>query len=170
MYTLGTFLVLFSSYYLLKAFESGKTKDWVWYAILAAAALYTHYFLLFSIAAQIFYILYRIIRESGFRQVLKNRYLKQALIAGGAMVLLYLPWIPSFLVQNARVQQSYWIPAMDRWSVPGTVWKMIFGGQGINRPTLLIATAAAVVLLVIFLKRTKEDARWLVALSLLVPF
>src|SRR3989344_8023719 len=37
MYTLGTFLALFSSYLLLLALESKKLKYWIWYAIFGAA-------------------------------------------------------------------------------------------------------------------------------------
>ncbi len=162
MYTLGTFLVLISSWLLLKALEDNKYKYWIWYGIATAAALYTHYYLVFSIAAQGLYLLYLFIREKqiNFRAI--GSYVLAA--------LLFVPWIPTFLEQIKRVTASYWIPEPDRWSVPSTIFKMVFGGQGNDHTTLFFATIIGVAALIYFFKETKPPIRWLVILGLIVPF
>lgn len=162
MYTLGTFLILLSSYLLVKALESNKKSDWAYYGIAVAACFYTHYYLFFSIAAQGLYFLYCQWKDK-----------KLNINGWGAYILsvvLFIPWIPTLLVQVKRVEKAYWIPAPDRWSIPDTIWKMIFGGEGINHPTLFLATIVALFLIYFFFRQTKTHVRWLVVLSLVVPF
>jgi hypothetical protein len=54
MYTLGTALVLFSSWMLMRALVAGERARWWWgaYVVCATAFAYTHNFALFSIAGQ----------------------------------------------------------------------------------------------------------------------
>lgn len=165
MYTLGTFLALWSSYFLVKALESDhvRKKYWAGYALTVAAGLYTHYYLAFTILAQgLFVLIY----------CFKYRDGKKFFAGVGAYLgatILYLPWVPTFLAQIARVQESYWIPPMDRWSVPGTLWKMIFGGPGIRHSVLLISSVVSVVLLLYVIRRSTNIYKWLVILGVLIP-
>jgi mannosyltransferase len=161
MYTFGTFLVLLSSYWLLKALETKKWRDWTIYAVLAAACLYTHYYLIFSVAAQGLFLLYWI-----FKNKKGYQYLGAYLIT----LVVFLPWLKQFLIQRGRVDKQFWIPAMDRWSIPSTIWKMLFGGQGIRHLTLLVATIVALVAIYYFVRKVKSDNKWLVLFGLLVPF
>ncbi|MDP3993866.1 MAG: glycosyltransferase family 39 protein, partial [bacterium] len=169
MYTLGTFLVLWSSYLLQKALDNSvqdgrkNIKYWLGYSVIVAAGLYTHYYVLFSIAAQGLYIIFYFVRSKKFNILFKSA------LAYGLSVLLYLPWVPTLLAQIKRVEESYWIPAMDRWSVPGTVWKMMFGGQGIGRIYLAVASAISLFLIIYFIRRVRSFAKWYVLLGLLVP-
>lgn len=166
MYTLGTFLVLFSSWVLLKALESNKLKHWIFYALLTAAGLYTHYYLVFSIAAQGLYVLYYLYKEKKIKSSLTLKSLGSYVLAAA----LYIPWIPTLLTQLKRVQAAYWIPEPDRWSVPSTIWKMVFGGQGNDHTTLFFAALAAVVLMIYFFRETKPPVRWFIVLGVAVPF
>ncbi len=162
MYTLGTFLVLLSSYFLLKALESNKTRDWILYSVTVAACLYTHYYLFFSVASQGLYFIYYIWKQ-------KNWTWK----GWGSFVLsivLFAPWIPTLLTQISRVEKSYWIPTPDRWSVPSTIWKMLFGGQGNDHLTLAVITLITLVIFYFFFTKSAPANRWIVLLSLTVPF
>ena len=171
MYTLGTFLLLLSSWLLLRALEQNKFKDWVFYGITVAACLYTHYYLAFSIIAQGLYLLYHLIKNRQFDFAdLKNSRLYRAAAAIILSSLLYIPWLSAFNEQRSRVQQSFWIPPMDRWSIPGTIWKMVFGGTGINRPTLFVATIVAILILIYFIRKIKMQEKWLLVLGLVIPF
>jgi len=170
MYTLGTFLVMLSSYMLLKALESRSKRDWLYYGLAAAAAFYTHYYLIFSILAQGLYALYAVWKDGSWKSPLRDNQLVNLGLAGGLAGLLYVPWLPPLLEQLARVGGGYWIPPMDRWSVPGTIWKIVMGGQGISRNVLVIATVLSLVLLVYYIRRTVEKEKWMMALGLLVPF
>ncbi|MBI4363368.1 MAG: glycosyltransferase family 39 protein, partial [Candidatus Doudnabacteria bacterium] len=162
MYTMGTFLALISCYLLVKALKTNQKKHWILYAVAVAAAVYTHYYLVFTVAAQGLYVVYLMIKE---------RKLKWPAISAYALsVVLYLPWLKTFLVQLTRVQEAYWIPAMDRWSIPGTVWKMVFGGAGEARGILILTTLIALAVIVYFLKSTNINEKWLIVLSLVVPF
>jgi mannosyltransferase len=162
MYTLGTFLVLISSWLLLKALEENRTKYWVWYAVAIAAALYTHYYLVFSIIAQGLYVLYVIIRARQFNFKAIGSYILGA--------ILYIPWIPTLLEQVQRVQSGFWIPAPDRWSIPSTIFKMAFGGQGNDHFTLAVVSIIALVIIFYFFKETKPPIRWFIIFGVGVPF
>ena len=166
MYTLGTFFVLWSSYILLKALDSEGRKSlkyWAGYGLIVAAGLYTHYYILFSVAAQVLYLILYFLKSR------RINVLPKAVMAYGLSLILYLPWIPTLLQQVKRVEQSYWIPAMDRWSVPGTVWKMMFGGQGIGRMYLVAASAVSLFLIIYFIRKVRSFAKWYVLFGLLVP-
>lgn len=168
MYTLGTFLALWSSYFLIRAItrqeeRGGFNKYWLAYAITAAAAFYTHYYLIFTIAAQGLYLLV---------YAAKSRSIKILLAGAGAYAIVaafYLPWLPTLLKQITRVQGGYWIPPADIWSVPGTVWKMVFGGQGAPHLWLLATSAVSLFVVIFFLRKNHSFSKWLVAAGLLVP-
>ncbi len=162
MYTMGTFLILISSWLLLKALEENKYKYWICFALAAAAGLYTHYFMIFSIAAQGLYVIYVLIQNRTFNY----KAIGSFVLAG----ILYLPWVPQFLIQIKRVDQAFWITPPDRWSIPATIFKMAFGGQGNDHTTLVFATLAAIIIIFFFFKETKPPIKWLIILSIAVPF
>ncbi|OGE79199.1 MAG: hypothetical protein A2751_04365 [Candidatus Doudnabacteria bacterium RIFCSPHIGHO2_01_FULL_46_14] len=168
MYTLGTFLILLASYFLVKALvrdvHSTRKKYWVGFTLAVAGCLYTHYYLVFSVAALGLYILFDVFTTRRFKNLLP------AVLSALAVTVLYIPWLKSFFEQASRVQASYWIPAMDRWSVPGTIWKMVFGGQGIRPLVLVIASVVTLAIIVYFLRRVHSQEKWLVFLALAVPF
>lgn len=205
MYTLGTALLLISSLLLLKAIRFSKQKDaspiiaialWVAYAIVAAASIYTHYFLFLSLAAQALFILGHIVITTKGRpgEILQLRITWYAVMTGVLIVLIYSPWIPVFIQQNSQVQESYWIPEIGGWSIPDTFYRMfaptlhIPTHTGIGPITLavlpIIATMAGLLLLVMgkgksYIKDrlpssgatiNTRDASWLVASLSLVPF
>src|SRR3989344_3404040 len=166
MYTLGTFLALWSSYFMAKALQSEgvRKKYWIGYSLTVAAILYTHYYLVFTIAAQGLFILMHIIKYRSYKNILAAA----AVYAGAA--ILYVPWLPTFMQQVARVQESYWIPSMTAWSIPGTLWKMIFGGTGMRNSVLLISTITVAVILFYFAKKVTSFHKWHVFFGTAIPF
>lgn len=165
MYTLGTFLILLSSYLLVRALDN--KKYWLWYGIAVAAAIYTHYYLLFSVAAQGLFILLYLLKSRPPRRI---KILWRAAGAYLLALILFLPWLKTFLKQVGRVEENYWIPALGKWSVPGTIWKMAFGGQGIRNSVLLAATIVSIFLIIYFLKKVRSFQKWHVFLGLTIPF
>ena len=162
MYTLGTFIIMLSSYFLVRALDN--KKYWLWYGLATAAALYTHYYLLFSVAAQGLFVILYLLRSRRFDVLWR---------AGGAYTLaaaLYLPWIPTLLQQISRVEANYWIPAMDRWSVPGTVWKMAFGGEGARNLVYAAASVVALIIIIYYFRKVVNFNKWLVLSGAIVPF
>lgn len=167
MYTLGTFLVAWSSYFLARALDlEGETakKYWLAYALTICAALYTHYYLLFSVGAQGIFILLYFFRHKRLKD------LGGAIAAYTGAAILYLPWLPTLLYQIRQVEAQYWIPPMNRWSIPGTFWKMIFGGTGIRNHVLVISSIAVILLIIYFMKRVRNFQKWHVFFGMTIPF
>ena len=183
MYTLGTALVLFSSYLLLKAIRQAKLGWWISYAVVTVAFAYVHYFAFFSIAAQgVFVVGYLIARTRGrLGELIQWRQTWFAFIAAIVMIIIYLPWVPTFIKQNAQVQQSYWIPPIGGWSIPDTLYRMFAPtalvprhiGLGWIALAVLPITATIIGWLILVAARRSSiprDARSLVMLSGFIPF
>ncbi len=178
MYTLGTALLLLSSWLLLKAVRRGEWFYWLAYAAAASAMIYVHYFAMFSLAAQAVFVLgYLLVHTKGrVGEILSWRQTWQAVVAALLIVILYLPWLPVFLSQNSQVQEDYWIPALGGWSVPDTFYRMylptasIPAHSGWGWWTLAVLPLAATVLGWAWLAgRTRREADWLVVLGGAVP-
>lgn len=188
MYTVGTFLVLLSSWLLLRALRRHSTANWVLYALSISALSYIHYYAFFSIAAQALFI-------GGYIIVLTKGRLGEILqlrifwLATGSFILavtLFIPWLPTFLSQNSQVQESYWIPGIGGWSIPDTFYRMFAPTSGIPNHTgvgwILLAmlpvaaTCLGWLLLILLIKRSSNtassvyDATWLIFLSGTIPF
>ena len=194
MYTLGAFLALLGAYFLVRAlntenayFESKEKgipnlpetanlkKDalifYALFAITTSAMMYTHYYLFFTAAGLGLYAI-------GHHLFKYKDHLKKYLYLFGSFALigaLFLPWFKTFLFQFNQVSGSFWIPKMDIWSIPTTVWQMLFAfGIDINNDLTKILVSVAllfsVAFLCHFLWRTNEKAKWLVVLSILAPF
>lgn len=170
MYTLGTFLSLVSCYLLLNALETNKYKYWIWYAVAVAASLYTHYFLFFSVAAQALYAIYHFTKATPMLRSGQKKLSYELLGSWLLTVILYLPWLPTFLKHNQQVQNNFWIPPMDRWSIPNTLWKMLVGGQGGNPAALVITSLLVAGLVYWYYRKTQEPAKLLIVSGLLIPF
>jgi uncharacterized membrane protein len=87
-YALVAALVVLSTLALLIALEDRRRRWWALYAVAVAAALYTHYISALVLVPQAAWALWTH-RESA----------REQLVAGGVAVLVWLPWLPSFLVQ-----------------------------------------------------------------------
>jgi len=166
MYSLGTFLIVFSSYFLIKALKSKKYIFWLLYALFVICAVYTHYYIFFSIAAQALFVFYWTLKKD-------RKNLKRAIATYFLIALSYLPWLNIFLRQISQVQESYWIPKMNKWSIPATFLKMTFGGN-IDAPKYwhIVLGSMLIIITAIFyaLKKYKASGKYLVFLLLIIPF
>ena len=186
MYTLGTVFLLLSSWFLLRGVRHHRVLDWLGYSLTAAALLYIHYYAIFSIAAQIIFIIgYLIIATRGrIGEVLQWSLFWYAALSYFLIFLLFLPWLPTFIAQNAQVQAAYWIPAIGGWSIPDTFYRMLAPTAGIPQHSgigwillavlPLIATIMGLIILILpplFPNRTQpRDVNWLVFCSVVTPF
>ena len=142
-------LILLSTLTLLLAVDRERGGWWVAYAVFACAAAYTHYTSVFVLAAQLVWVLWT-----------HPEARKAALIATGAAVLLYVPWIPSlkedldsptttilsvlapFDLESIRVYLSHWAvgfpyPAgAPLRELPG------FAGLGLMAASLVVGATA----------------------------
>ncbi len=76
---------------------------WIGYVLSATAAVYTHYFAVFYLAALIVAVLTQHLLATRNAQHSTRRFL----VANAAVALLFLPWI-GVLVNRLRVDTSYW--------------------------------------------------------------
>ena len=162
MYSIGTFLVIVSCYFLLKALEAKKMRWWLIYAAAVSLGIYTHYFIAFWIISQAIYLVCFFRKE-----------LKFALLAYLLVLVSFLPWLPTFLKQFSQVQETYWIPAMNISSIPNTFSKMTLGASldpAKNWPVLILLTILIVIAVILFLKKTRGKEKWLFFFSLIFPF
>ncbi|MBU3924310.1 glycosyltransferase family 39 protein [Patescibacteria group bacterium] len=205
MYTLGTFLIVLSSWLLAKAIETRsasekeifknayltdekstargilaklaikikKYKWWILYGISAALAIYTHYYLIFSVAAQALFAVLLVLKNHGLKikEWAKSENIKGALIAYIISFIIFLPWLPVLVKQLSQVEENYWIPAMDRYSIPNTILHL-FTGANIyaSNANLIIISLAFLIILALALKREKNIYKWLAFFSFLIPF
>ncbi|MEK7651627.1 MAG: glycosyltransferase family 39 protein [Patescibacteria group bacterium] len=171
MYTLGSFLLLISGYFLVKAFDTKKFVYWLGFILSTSAAMYTHYYLFFSIFAIGLFALYYLFKN--YRFELKKY--SQLVFSYIIVLLLYIPWLKTFKFQFTQVQENYWILKMNEWSVPLTNWRMIFGtGADSNNPItkvfLVIASLFTIFLVYRVIKKEKSIYKWLALLGTIVPF
>jgi hypothetical protein len=107
MYTLLTWLGLLSSYLLWRLLNgrpgrSAALRGWA-YILVSAAALYTHYFAFFLLAAHAVYVLYRWLRAGAWPGPAGRK----GVLIPAAILLLYLPWLP-FQFARYSADASYW--------------------------------------------------------------
>ncbi|MEP7166986.1 MAG: glycosyltransferase family 39 protein [Candidatus Woesebacteria bacterium] len=85
-YALATFFATLSWYILVS--ETIKKRRWTWYTVVSTLGMYTMYLYPFLIASQIVYIWFE------QRKKIKFVVFSQTIVA-----LLFLPWLPTFLLQ-----------------------------------------------------------------------
>ncbi len=175
MYPLGVFLVIASSYFLLRALKSKNWKYWLCYVFFAVCGIYTHYYIFFSLLAQGIFLLYWIFRKSKFKfsAWLSNKDMKFALISYLLIVLSYIPWLNVFFRQIGQVEKNYWIPKINIWTILASFLKLTTG-TGIDAPRFwyIVISLALVIFAVIifFLSKNKNSLKWFVFLLFIVPF
>jgi 4-amino-4-deoxy-L-arabinose transferase-like glycosyltransferase len=158
MYSMLLFTVLAAGLCLAKALKDGDWRWWAGYALAMAIALFTNNGAIWFFVATNLYLL------------LSRRRVRQfwvALAAQVGVVLLYLPWLPSFIGQTQRVTQNFWLkpPTFD------TVLDTFTAFQSFNFPWEFVSIIwITVVLLWIHLLPKRHDThRDLLSAWLFVP-
>lgn len=186
MYTFGAFFALLAAYLLVKALKSerlyynreslintGKqaTLYYACFGLCVSAIMYTHYYLFFTAASLVaFGLLHHIfIYKLDFKKYLR------LFLSFGISGILFIPWLETFLFQFKQVSNAFWIPKMDIWSIPTTIWQMLFAfGIDIQKTQSQILVIGSVLFTLIFLfsflKTIKENGKWLVVMCLVAPF
>ncbi len=194
MYTFGAFFALMAGYFLIKALHYNTISyhsaelhmpnlpeskhnhramiwSYIGFTVSMIIMIYTHYYLLFTAAALGFYgLLYLYFHHQGNIK----KYIP-LLMSYFLIFISFLPWLKTFLFQLKQVGAGYWIPQIDRWSIPSTFWDMLLGfNRDIGNPTtrvwLLIVTIFSLWMLYRFLRKTESFHKWLVVLAIIAPF
>ena len=106
MYSMLTLLALISIYLLSKAVGDGKKKWWVFYALATTAMIYTHYYGLFVLMAEIVFLF-------GYIAVKKDiNVAVPSMFACAGIMFAYVFWVPTFIHQAVSGVPN-WITVND---------------------------------------------------------
>lgn len=144
MYTLLGFWLMAATVALVCWVNAPQRKRFaILYVLLMTAAFYTHYFA--ALCVLVHWLFWWRAREVSVRTWL---------VANGAIVLLYLPWVPDFLEHLLRRNEFEWIPPLTWHTVLTVAWPFMVMSDLVPEesgwrmlPTLLILVCAASVLL-----------------------
>ena len=111
------------------------------YAVLMAAAFYTHYFTAFCVLAHWLYLLIASVSKTGPAMLIKR---PAWWLANVASVLMFLPWLPGFidLLQHMPELKAGgdvgWEPVVGARSLPAMIWQFLIQDEGDNLPWPLL--------------------------------
>lgn len=149
MYSLAELLVFLNALMAYRCWKENKALHWVLFALFGTAAAYTHYFALVSVAMAYGLLLL-------LAALKKRELLKPWLIASAATIVLFLPWLGSFVSQLVyKVNNEYWIEPITLSTVVNYVITL-FSANGLGAFPLYFALAYAVALGAAVLSRDRE--------------
>jgi uncharacterized membrane protein len=178
MYTLGTALVMLSSWTLFRALRGGAepnarpARRWALHSVVTLLLAYTHNFALFSIAGQIVFLLFFFLarRRNSAVAPAADRDFRGALVSYGAVALGWGLWLPVLLRQVQQVEQDWWTGPLSLPYVLGRAYDLAFDGLTTVHDNLAgLAVAFALFAVLLTLARTREAGAWYVVSLAVVP-
>ncbi len=134
MYALGALLFALGNWRLFAAILNSTRRNWIFVAILDLAFLYTHYFAIFSIFAQLLFVLLLQFRKSQCsKSVSAALRPEQFSVTKGAAICLaiilvgFAPWVPAILHQHSQVAADYWLPPLTGELLQSVVEALFLG-------------------------------------------
>lgn len=102
-YTMFAFAATGSVFFLIELSKQFTLRRAAAFVLFSTLGIYTHYYMFFILASQLFYIL-----------LLERRILARIIWLYTIVGILYLPWIPFLLNQLSSVAGDYWIGGIDK--------------------------------------------------------
>lgn len=119
MYAVATTVVMATTLALWRAVERPSLARWAVYGALMALALYTDYFAVLAIPAQLLAV--AVVLRAGWRRTA----IAAAVAAGGGLTLL--PWLAAASAQLGHAGQPFWVQPVDFESVSGSLVQFFAG-------------------------------------------
>lgn len=161
MYGLAQLCIALCAVFAYRAYQEEKGLYWALFALFGTCAAYTHYFALVS-AGVIYGLLFLAVLAK------KRKLWKPWALASAATIVLFLPWLGSFLTQLAyKVSNEYWIEPIGLSTVVSYVITL-FSANGMTAFPIFFCLAYAAALIVLLAGRDKQQIR-LGLLALAVP-
>ena len=132
MYALAALIGVAATYTFIMAVDKKDKKPWwILYGFLVAIGIYTQYFLALLLPAHFVYLWLRL---GGNRtDVIKIFTNKNIWLAAGLCFLLFLPWLPVMISQVSRVSGEFWIPEVNKFTIPTTLSMLLTYDERIVR-------------------------------------
>lgn len=152
-----------------------RALPWVVYAVSTAAALWTHNAaVLLPMALNLCVVGDVVIQRvsTGTRWGLWSRsWLRGWIVVQGAIVLLWLPWLPSFISQAVGVYRRFWLPAPTLGSVLSVVSVLLCDALPLPLPAVVAVDSVllALVLLGLVALRQRPPLGPVLGVAFLLP-
>lgn len=185
MYTMGAFFAIAAAFALAAALRTQTQyyvtianevlraqlrkrflKYYALFVICSAILIYTHYYLLFTVAALMAYaVLYCLIH-------FKTQFTRYGwVIFSGILIgVSFLPWFKVFLFQFRQVGAGYWIPPMNIWSIPSTLWELLLRLPNPTNWMFILVTIFTIWIIIKLIWKRAETEKWLIIAGFLAPF
>ncbi|MBV8193953.1 MAG: glycosyltransferase family 39 protein [Candidatus Dormibacteraeota bacterium] len=119
MYAIATTLVMASTLVLWRATEQPSAARWFVYGLITALALYTDYFAVLAIPAQL--VATRFVLRASWRTTMF------ATVAATIAAVALIPWLVAATAQLTHAGQSFWVPQVGVNSVGGAFLQFFTG-------------------------------------------
>lgn len=169
MYSLLTFIACINHIYFLRLLESDGEKGIVGYFFSTLFGLYTHYFFIFLIATQSFFLLLQFFLEyhqeflfqNGFMHFLKSKVeiLYAYGIALASAFVLFVPWVVYFQLQGSASNTQPLIPPPTTFNLFQTMANFLFGFQTQYIQSILISLWPLLLVPIFFLFTKRRKVR-----------
>ena len=137
MYALAALLAVFSSWALVRALSApGNGRRWLLYGSLALLLAYTHYYGLFTLAAQGIFAALLLWHRAGWKllTLFRQRHFWYAVLTAAIVLLAWLPWLSTFLRQTMQVKADFPIQAATFWGVAELSYQMFLRPEYLPAP------------------------------------
>ncbi|MCR4324661.1 MAG: glycosyltransferase family 39 protein [Candidatus Curtissbacteria bacterium] len=135
-YTMFAFASVSSVYFLNRLSSKFNFVNVIGFVLFSALGLYTHYYMLFVLAAEAFYIL-----------LFDRKILIKSVGLFAVVGALFLPWVPFLLSQVTSVGESYWIGGIDERTHFEAVLRILAGEHFNPFQMILFAVSTALIVL-----------------------
>lgn len=165
MYALQTLLVSLSFLFMVWALRQEKGARWVGYSAVTVMSLYAQYASIYAVIAQNVFVVTYYWRD--------RPKLRHWLISQGAVVLLFAPWLPSFVYQMHTAMTSSWLGPLEFGRV--LAFFSLFSGSNFgdppSRPVSVAITALALIVpsVILLCRRESRQSAALLLLWFILP-
>jgi mannosyltransferase len=120
-----------------------RSLPWIGYVVGTAAALWTHNAaVLLPIALNLCVVSAFLIQRMSRRGLWSLSWLRKWVLAQGAILLLWLPWVPTFISQAAGVYRRFWLPAPTLGTVISVVSVLLCDSLPLPLPGIVAVDVA----------------------------
>jgi 4-amino-4-deoxy-L-arabinose transferase-like glycosyltransferase len=152
-YALAVTLTIAAHLFFLRSLSEGSARNRIGYALLVAAALYTHYFALFALLPHGLIALWLLL--TGDED--SRRAAQPALLGFACAMAAFIAWLPAVVFQATGQPEGPPLGMYDLGKSPlGNAGSILKDVAGLGAPPFLLPAAAALLVLLVFAFRCRK--------------